>query len=180
MTIDPNELLNGITDSHITFYHTSRDTLSDEIPEQRETQEAKVIPMERAKESGRKALYEGPCSIHGEGPNGESCAKFYHLPGNGRGILRPNLWRILRILATSSIKPLFLLGILWGGYTILTGGSGLGFGGHFLQFGNGISPATGPMPNVSRHAQNGSNASPSSVANGVPTVSPTSIKPVKK
>jgi hypothetical protein len=66
------------------------------------------------KKSGRgRSRFSGTfCAEHGRGPNGEPCAKFADLPGDGRGPHSPSISQRGRSAAVSLVKPLIFIGII--------------------------------------------------------------------
>lgn len=100
----------------------------------------------------------------------DSCPKFAHLPGNGRGPQSPGIFRTVRGIAISFVKPLFYFGLIYCAYLLLSG-----FLGN-LSFGNFVPGSNGGVPNSTQHkstgnvpANPGSNTSIPSVGNSRPT-----------
>lgn len=88
-------------------------TTIDEVP-------ANVVPLTTTtrKISGRQRLHNGVCPLHGTAANGEPCSKFASLPGGGKGVKQPNPYLRVVVLVRALIKPLVILAILFGGFTV--------------------------------------------------------------
>lgn len=92
--------------------------------------------------SGRRRFAEEICSIHGKGEYGDPCAKFAHLPGNGRGVYQPGVIKSLLVVLRVLIKPLAICGTLGiGGFLLLFWFSNI------LQHHSFVPGSTGGVPN---------------------------------
>lgn len=97
-----------------------------------------VPVQQRRKVSGRAAFSTG-CA-HGGTPD-IPCPKFGSLPGNGRGIYQPGIFRIISVIVRSLIKPLFLLGMVAVAGLVL-----LSWSDNVLQFGSKLPGTTSGVP----------------------------------
>lgn len=88
--------------------------------------------------SGRGRFHNGVCPLHGLATDGSPCAKFSHLPGNGRGIKRPNIALKFVVFIRILIKPGVAVGICFAAYYILTHFVTLGI----LSHGISVTPTT--------------------------------------
>ena len=90
---------------------------------------------------GRRRFSNPTCVIEGHESDDENfpCAKFSHLPGNGRGPYAPNAIRRTRSFLTGLIKPVFLIGFV--GLALFFG---VKFLPHLFSFGDFVpkSPTT--------------------------------------
>lgn len=68
---------------------------------------AAVVPIDK-KARGRARLHT-VCPLHGASLSGDSCAKFSHLPGKGRGPEQPGVFRFVRVLFRAAAKPVGIL-----------------------------------------------------------------------
>lgn len=119
-----------------------RESKTESLPAAKSSQQAKDG-------RGRTRFAEDICSLHGPADNGDPCAKFSHLPGDGRGVQQPGIAKTFLVIVRVLVKPLFLCGLVLLAFLILSK-----WGGSVLHFGNPLHATTGTVSTSGGHAQN--------------------------
>lgn len=113
-----------------------------------DAEEVTALPSDRdLRYSGRRAFSEGLCDKH-PGTTDNPCAKFGHLPGNGRGTNQPRWYYYPKRLFVTGLKPLLFLTVVFAGYFIIKHGfHPANHGGGLLRPGSNVHSTACPMPN---------------------------------
>lgn len=164
-----------LAESAESFAVFAEDFANDFVDDSAPAIPAQTAPKPKRKDNvtGRAAFAGDFCDIHGPHPSGFPCAKFYGLPGKGRGIKQPSISYILFDIFRSVVPLLMVVALLFAGIwvlqnTILSGGS-------VLRSGNVVQPTACPMPDGSQQPTNSGLPCNSPNPNGGAAVSPDGV-----
>ncbi len=118
--------------------------------------------------SGRLAFADDICSMH-PGTLEMPCAKFGHLPGEGRGIYQPGIWKQFLVIIRVVLKPMLYMLLVF-----LAGSLLLGWVNGVLRSNGGLQSPIGGVSGVNRPTPHSSISPDKPGSNSSPTGSPSS------